>query len=252
MSPAALRRGMALPMILALSVLAPSALAGPAEAVYSPIVHWREWEFELKGGTQDWGNPGLGERAGKLAVAYGLMPRWLVEFEAEYSKTPGSPARIEEFEWENVFQLTEQGRYWADVGLFAELSRNRLERTNTLEAGPMFQKEWGRAQANLNLLFGREVGPSRDPAAPRHTGFEYVAQWKYRVDPRFQPGVQVFGSLGRLGHVHSETLRAGPALIGAVSLGGGRALKYDAAVLAGLTRQTPNATVRFRVEYEFY
>ncbi|MGH8747200.1 MAG: hypothetical protein ACREUK_12015, partial [Burkholderiales bacterium] len=113
-----------------------TAVAGPASTIYSPIVDYREWELELKGGVQDWNRPG-GERAAKLALGYGVMPRWGVEVEAEYSQTPGNVAHVEEYEFENIFQLTEHGEHWLDAGIFVELAHNRLENKNTLVLGPM-------------------------------------------------------------------------------------------------------------------
>ncbi len=246
------RRGLIPCVLLLCALISPRASAGPADSVYSPIVHWREWELELQGGVQDWSHPATGERASKLALAYGLTPWWRTEFVAEYSQVPAAPARLEAFEWENVFQLTQHGRYWMDMGIFAELGHNRLQRSNDFQLGPMFQKEWGRSQVNLNLLAARQLSRIRDPGERRPTEFKYVAQWKYRVSPALQPGVQVFGSLGKFGHLHSDQLRAGPALMGMASLGDGHKLTYDAAILTGLTRNTPNTTVRFRIEYEFY
>ena len=32
-----------------------AAVAGPASTIYSPIVDYREWELELKGGMFNWG-----------------------------------------------------------------------------------------------------------------------------------------------------------------------------------------------------
>ncbi len=230
-----------------------TAIAGPASTIYSPIVDYREWELELKGGMQDWNNPD-GERAAKLALGYGLLPRWGVEGEVEYAQTPGQTARVEEYEFENIFQLTEHGEHWLDVGIFAELARNRLENKNTLVLGPMFQKETTRTQTNLNIYWNRRLsalseGTSNDG---RRNELEYQAQWKYNLRARFQPGVQVFGSLGDPAHMYSEQLRVGPAFFGRTSLGNAKSLRYNAAILAGLTHGTPDTTFRFQLEYEFF
>lgn len=233
-----------------------TAIAGPASSIYSPIVDYREWELELKGGVQDWNSPD-GERAAKLAVGYGLMPRWGVEVEAEYSQTPGNVAHVEEYEFENIFQLTEHGEHWMDAGIFAELEHNRLEQINTLVLGPMFQKETMHTQTNLNIYWKRRLSALPDSAdndeeAGSRDELEYQVQWKYNLGPRFQPGVQVFGSLGDPAHLHSEELRIGPAFFGSTRLGDAKGLRYNAAILAGMTRGTPDTTVRFQLEYEFF
>lgn len=241
--------------------LAPSlAAAGPAEKVYMPTVSYREWELEFRGGVQDWpGHDGDNAQQYVADIGYGIAPRWFTELAVSYSKEPGSAARVDEIEWENVFQLTEIGEHWMDVGLFAELARDREEGKNEVEFGPMFQKEFGRAQFNLNLLFKRELGSSGADADEEGdvedeggTEFEYAWQWKWRGNPRFEPGLQGFGSLGKFGSLRSEEAKLGPALFGRAALGNGRALKYDAALLVGTTRGTPDRTLRFQLEYEFF
>lgn len=232
------------------------AVAGPASTIYSPIVDYREWELELKGGMFNWGHGEDGERAAKLAFGYGVAPRWAVEFEAEYSQTPGHAARVEEYEFENIFQLTEHGEHWLDAGIFAEFEHNRLENTNTLVLGPMFQTEIYRSQMNLNVYFERRLSASRADgeggASEAREEIKYQAQWKYNLRAGFQPGVQAFGSLGDPAHLHSDQLSVGPAFFGRLNLGNAKSLRYDVAVLGGLTRGTPDTTLRFQLEYEFF
>lgn len=233
------------------------AVAGPASTIYSPIVDYREWELELKGGMSDWGRGDNGERAAKLAFAYGVAPRWRVEVEAEYSQTPGSAARVEEYEFENVFQLTEHGEHWLDAGIFAEFAHNRIENVNTLVLGPMFQKETEHTQTNLNLYWERRLSAlpqddTEDGEAGSRNEVKYQVQWKYNLRTRLQPGIQAFGSLGSPGHLHSQELSAGPAFFGTASLGNAKSLRYNAAILAGFTHGSPDTTFRFQLEYEFY
>lgn len=242
------------PALLLLSAMTPSIVqAGPARTVYTPIVSYHEWEFELRGGSQDWAQRADGEQALVADVGYGIAPRWFTELAVEYARTPGETARVEEIEWENIIQLTEHGRYWMDVGLFAEYSHNRLEHTNGVEVGPMLQKEVGRSQFNLNVLFGRRVDARLPGEDPVRTEVSYAMQWRWHgSNALLEPGVQGFGSLGDTHHMHSEELNLGPALFGEKALGAGRKFKYNAALLAGLTDATPDATVRFQLEYEFF
>lgn len=228
------------------------ALAGPASTVHTPIVDFREWELEIKGGVQDWNDTEDGEQAYKVELAYGIAPRWKAGLEVEYSRVPGHAGRVEEYEFENIFQLTEQGEHWLDAGIFSELSHNRIDNETALEIGPMLQKDIGQSQANLNLLFERRLDSPDGPGDAIHTEVGYQAQWKWYAHPKLQPGFQVFGKLGTLGHIHSEELRAGPALFGVFRVGNARNLKYDLALLGGLTRSTPGTTFRFRIEYEFF
>lgn len=229
-----------------------TAIAGPASVIYSPIVEYREWELELKGGMFDWGNGADGERAAKLAVGYGLAPRWGVEVEVEYSQTPGNTGRVEEYEFENIFQLTEHGEHWLDAGIFAEFEHNRIENANTLVLGPMFQKETAHTQTNLNLYWERRLDALPEGTTDGRDQLQCQLQWKYDLVPRFQPGLQAFGALDPRDHLHSQSLSIGPAFFGVARLGNGKSLRYDAALLGGLTHHTPDTTLRFRLEYEFF
>lgn len=243
-----------LALILLAAVWSARAHAGgPVPTVYSPIVSYREWELELRTGSQDWARSTDGEQATVLGVGVGVAPRWFTEVVAEVTRTPGRASRVEALEWENILQLTEQGRYWLDAGLYAGYEYNRLEGERELELGPMLQKEVGRSVFNLNLILARHLEPRAPGAEPHHTELDYAAQWRWRTRSAYiSPGVQAFGSLGRVDRPDHQGLRAGPALFGEASLGGGRKFAYGAAVLAGISRDAPDLTVKFELEYEFF
>lgn len=235
--------GMAMPAV---------ATAGAASTVHTPIVDYLEWELEFKGGIQPLSVAQDGEHAYKVELGYGIAPRWKTELELEYTRTPGQAARVEEYEFENIFQLTEHGEHWLDAGIFTELSHNRLDNESALELGSLLQKEIGQNQFNMNLLMERRLDTADIPGERIRTEVKYQAQWKWFAHPKFQPGVQVFGELGTLGHLHSGELIAGPALFGVVRIGNARNLRYDVALLAGLAHGSPDTTFRFRLEYEFF
>lgn len=227
-----------------------SALASPTSSVHSPNVDFRTWEFGFKYGVQDWDDAQDGEQAAKLALEYGIAPRWKTELELGFSRVPGQVGRVDEVELENSFQLTERGQHWLDAGLFTELSHHRDDGKTTLEVGPLLQKVVGHNQFNFNVLFERRLD-SPAPGESNHTEVSYQAQWRWRGNPRVQAGVQLFGKLGDLGSLHSDGLRAGPVLFGVLRRGDGWKWKYDAGVFAGLTDDAPDMTVRVRMQYQF-
>lgn len=234
------------------------AHAGPSEVIYTPIVDYREWELELKCGVQDWGNRDDGEQSCKFALGYGVAPRWGSELEVEYSRTPGEVGHVEEYEFENIFQITEHGEHWLDAGIFTEIEHNRLDNLDAFTIGPMFQRETEHTQTNLNVYYRRRLsalptdGDDEGADDGSRNDIAWQAQWKYNLHPEFQPGVQVFGSLGDPAHLHSQELTAGPAFFGVTSLGNGKSLRYNAALLGGFTRDSPDTTLRFQLEYEFH
>ena len=228
----------------------PNANADPASKVYMPSVVQGELELELNGGYQKWKNHDDDkERQLVFEVAYGFTSWWKSEFAVGYTRVPGESYKLDELEWENIFALTEPGRYWADVGFFAELARDHANGKNVLEVGPLFQHESGAIQSNLNFLLERELGSAAEPGA----GLSYAWQVKWRGNPTFEPGAQGFGSLGRTNDFgHATEHKIGPAFFGQTALGGRNKLKYNGAVLFGLNNNTPDTTIQFTLEYEMY
>jgi len=224
------------------------ANADPAEKVFEPTVVQGEFELELLGGYQWWRNNDenrLRQFVGE--VGYGVTSWWKTELGLGTTRLPNESYKLDELEWENIFALTEPGQYWVDLGLFAELARDYAEGRNAIKLGPMFQKEIGSVQANINVFFERALGADAAPGAE----VSYQYQLKWRGDPRFEPGLQGFGSMGRTNDFGHETQgNIGPAFFGQIPTGGRSKLKYNAAVLFGLNHNTPDTTLRFQIEYE--
>ena len=244
-----LRRALPRSLLLVLAATAASpAFAGPADKVYRPVVEKGETEFEWRGGYRDYGN-GPDEYATVFDIGYGVTDRWKTELAFEYEGETGEGGRMEAVEWENIILLTEQGKHWVDVGLFAEYEHSFADGPDEIKIGPMFQKEIGGTVANLNLLFEREVG--RD--AGDDTELDYTWQVRWTGNERLEFGLQGFGGLGELDHLgEGETHSVGPALFGVTRLASGNKIAYDAAVLAGLNDAAPDLTFRFQLELEVY
>jgi hypothetical protein len=91
--------------------------------------------------------------------------------------------------------------------------------------------------------------------ADHHTNFEYNWQTRVKGEPILEYGFQVFGELGEWSEMKAGTNqehKLGPAIFGEVKANGHNKLSYDGALLFGLTDDTPDATVRFEIEYEMY
>jgi len=231
-------------------------LAAPSDYVRVPSVEYGEREIDFKYGTGKMKDSEGGEResAGSLGVGYGATPWWFTEAYVKYEKEGSSKTKYDAFEWENKFQLTETNKYFADVGFFVELEipRERHEEGYEIAFGPLFQFDTGPLRWNLNPVFEKVVH-SHDGES-HSTELLYQAQVAYRL-PSVDVGIQAFGELGKWNEwaPHDEQEhRIGPAVFGKVKLGEGRqAIKWNAAVLFGATRATPQTTFRVQAEYEF-
>lgn len=225
-----------------------SALAGPANKVYAPVVEKGETEFELRGGYRDF-DGGPDEYAYVFDLGYGVTNRWMTELVVEYSGETGVDSSFEAAEWENLLVFTEPGEHWADVGMLIEYEHSFADGPDEFKIGPLLRKEIGPTIADLNLIFEHEVGSG----ASNDTELDYAWQVKWRGKEALEWGVQGFGGMGTLDNFgEGDTHTLGPAVFGVQRLGNGDKLAYNGAVLAGLNDASPDLAFRFELEYEMY
>jgi hypothetical protein len=82
----------------------------------------------------------------------------------------------------------------------------------------------------------------------------YQGQLKYRLQESLELGAQAIiwsNTHGSLDNPNDSEKKIGPAIFGKFKLGPGQAIKYNAGLLFGTTKTSPNSTFRTQVEYEF-
>lgn len=236
-------------LLVAIAFLVPSPRALADHKVYSPIVEQGEVAVEVRGHCEFDGDPARdGARKLKLDLEYAPASRWMTELVTEWEQQPTSELQATEVAWENVLQLFEQGRYPVDAGLLLEYAHT-LERGghDKLEIGALLQKEFGRGLASLNLLAERDLTGGTD------TELGYALQYRWRGNPRFEPGIELyggFGDVGQFGPLSDHGHEAGPVFLGKLPIAGG-AIQYEAGWLFGLTREAAASTLKLMLEYEF-
>jgi hypothetical protein len=248
----------AAPLLAAVSASIFATNAARAEfKLHYPTVDYREVEFEHNGDTTfDQANSGKSNNQSYTnEVEIGALPFWTLGLEAELAAPPGQNLTYDATTFENTFQLTPQGKYWADLGLFAEYSHAASRASaDSLTFGPLVQKQtqgfFGKGLLHtVNLLFEKEVGHNRSDDTP----FFFAWQSRLLVHPLFEPGVEIFSQVDDIespGKLAEQQHRAGPMFAGALSLAPNGKIKYEVGYLFGLTRATENGTVRWRLEYE--
>lgn len=218
--------------------------------IRSPIIESQELEFE--------NNFTLGRSKNTVhEFEYGFTDWLKLGVEGELAADPGHGFHYDSTAVEGFLQLTPQGKYWADVGLFAEYENTaRTGDPKALTIGPLVEKEVQLLGLNtlhtVNALFTKQMGEGS--VGPLSVSL--AAQSRVRLNPYFEPGVEYYGSLSLGDHGDEPEHRIGPSFAGRVgfsTLGiaapGG--IKYDAAYLRGLTHATDPSTFRVRVEFEF-
>jgi hypothetical protein len=226
----------------------------PADAadfkVYYPNIVQGEFEFENRAfDTFDRDPSRANARNLTTELGYGITDWWFGELENEFQKAAQDTWRYHALGLENVFQLTEQGEYWLDVGFFAEYEI-AIERGNSdgFIFGPLLQKQVGRLLLTANLFVAADIGGD----APEEPQFSYALEAKYLLMPAFQPGFQLFGAPGSFtgfNRYSQQDNRAGPVIFGEFYTAPGK-IKYEAGYLVGLTHDAPSGTLKFLLEYE--
>jgi FTR1 family protein len=220
-----------------------------SHVVYSPLVEEGEIAVELRGHYDFDDSKSIdGGQAYKAEVEWAPTAWWLTELLVKYERAPGESLDATEIASENIFQLTDQGKYWMDFGLLAEFVYSLEDGgSNALEVGLLGQKDFGQNEVRVNLVFEQALESGAD------LEMEYRWQYRYRLDERFEPGIEMYGGLGEWGEFGSfddHEQQLGPAMFGKFRTATG-AIKYELGLLFGLTNDTPDTTLRFLLEYEF-
>lgn len=229
-------------IIAAMTFLLFSGVASAAvvNKVFKPTVEYGEKEIELRGFfTQDADPLKDNAQVNKFDIAWGATQWWFTELEFVWEKEPGGSNELAAIASENVFQLSEQGQYFADFGFFFEYEREWKAKVHEIVLGPIVQKQFGQWLGTINVFFERKFGPE---VVEREIETKTAAQLKYRLSPFFEPGIEYYGE--------EEDMNLGPAAFGQVKLGSTK-LKWQAAWLFGLTDVAADNSIRWMLEYEF-
>jgi hypothetical protein len=232
-----------------------AAGAAPAQAddlkIRSPIIESHELEWE--------NNFTIGQRKTAVSeIEYGFTDWLKLGLEGEWAADPGHGFHYDAAAVEGFVQLTPQGKYWADLGLFAEYEHTaRRGDPRSITIGPLVQKEtpfFGGLSAlhTLNVLFTKELGE----ASSGTPSLFLAAQSRVRLDPHFEPGIEYYGSRSLGSRGEDPEHRLGPAFAGRVGfrefgINAPGGIRYDAAYLRGLNANTDRNTGRVRFELEF-
>jgi high-affinity iron transporter len=231
-----------------LALVSPPARA--AHMVYSPVVEEGEVAIEGRGHYDfDSRDDVDGAQQYKIDLEYTPTAFWRTELLGEWERAPGESIEATEVGWENVLQLAPQGKLWADFGVLVEYVHSLEDGGHDgLEVGILGEKQFTDTVLTVNMLSERELTGGAE------TELEYAARYRWRLSETLEPGIELYGELGEWGHNGSlgdHSHQVGPSLLGKSHSGEHSAIKYETAVLFGLTHDSPDATVRFLLEYEF-
>jgi len=238
--------------LVALFTLSAPTPAQATHKVYSPYVEQGEWELELRGHRDfDSDDAVDGAEKMKVEVGYGVTDYWFTSIYAEIEKAPGGEREHEATAWENIFQLSEQGEYWLDWGLYAEYEyAHEDDAADKVELKVLLEKPLTRIVHTANIIFETEVGGGAEDEI--EFGYAWRTKWQYR--PQLEPAIELYGEFGELTDFDKsseQVHQGGPVILGEFKLTPTSVLAYELGYLFGLTSASPNGTIKWLLEYEF-
>jgi hypothetical protein len=227
-----------------------------SKKVYSPIVEKGELEFETTGVYDfDPSEEKNSVQEYKNAIGYGVTNWWATELYGEFERETEEDSngdivltrlKATNMEWENRFQLTEQGKYWLDAGLYFAYEIPLRERSSSkVEGKILLEKSTQNFDHRANIIFEKEVGGF---SAEQLVG-EVAWSSRYRFSKYFQPGFEYWAEFGELREhlpYKEQTHQAGPVFYGQAT----DHIKYDIGYLFGLTDPAPQGELKWILEYE--
>ncbi len=222
--------------------------------VRSPIVEEGEIEFEHNGSLVfNRHDRKVDETSFTNSIGYGFTSWLKLEFEGEWAgERGGGGVHYVASTIESTFQITPQGKYFADFGFFAEISKARFrEDSDTVKFGPLMQTNAGPFRLTFNALFEREIsGPNRTNA----WAFSGAAQALLPIDNfPLTPGIEYYAEITDLRHTgrfQDQLHLMGPVILGDFKLAPTAKLKYQAGYLFPLSRGADGGALRWKLELE--
>lgn len=229
-----------------------SASANASHKIYSPTVEQGEFELEMRAHTTFDSDPAKDDQPKiKLEAGYGVTEYWFTAIGGVFKNDANDDLSHTDTYWENIFQLTEQGKYWVDVGLYLEYSVPKESgEPDELEGKILLEKMVGNYLNTANLVFIRQVGSGSSNV----TNFEYAWRTKYLLNKSIEPGIEIYGEMGEFAHVSpsdQQDHRIGPVISGQLAHTAGGKWMYELGYLFGVSDAAPDGTLKFNIEYEF-
>ncbi|MEO6975192.1 MAG: hypothetical protein ABI144_04845 [Gallionella sp.] len=224
------------------------ALADNDYIVYSPYVVQGQSEVEVYGFSYQDARSNLNGSSGyNISVAHAFTRWWKAEvYVGSFNRNPGGSTRLTGYEFENTFQISAPGEFWADVGFLASYEYNKQPGiSDSVEFGPLLEKLSGHIDQRLNLIWKMPFGSGTGVANEFRSSYSirYKAEYNRAT---FAPGIEAYY------RPTDNATQAGPVLYGELRADAENELEYSLGVVFGISQGAPDKTLLARLEYEFF
>ncbi|MFV2055817.1 MAG: hypothetical protein ACC707_05080, partial [Thiohalomonadales bacterium] len=225
--------------------------AQASDKIYSPYVEYGEFELEYRGHiTNDKRPPLDNNEKHRAEIVYGFTEYWSSGLIGVWKKNPGSSLEFDATAWENIFQITDQGQYWVDVGLYLEyeLAKDSTS-ADKVEAKLLLEHPGVKFINTANIILESEIGSNSNDEVE----FEILWRTKYRWKKSLELAMEIyskFGEVGNTGGYDKQNHSIGPVLMGETSFGSQSKFKYEFGYLAGVSDAAADGTWKWLAEWE--
>lgn len=216
--------------------------------VYSPNVVKGQSEVEVYGFNSEDGRSDLNGALGyNFSVGHGVTDWWKPEvYVGEFNRVPGGTTHASGYEFENTFQLSTVGEYWADIGFLASYADNiQPGIPNVFEFGPLLEKMNGNVDQRINLIWEKQIGSGASSAYFFRSSYS-VSYKIHSEKSTYSPGIEAYY------RPNDNANQIGPVFYGENRTSGGNELEYSFGVVYGINPSAPMKTYLARLEYEFF
>ena len=219
----------------------PEAKQGNLELGSDNSVHWgvpRDRGADVNQGAHD------------LSLDYGVTDWWRLSGVVKLENPQDAQLRIAKVAIENLLVLKPvDDKRPRDIGLgwFAAMEASvHPDTTNSLVFGPIVTLKSDKVSVTLNPFFEKTFGRNRVEGIALNYGWNV----KYEVRSDLAVGVEGFGLIENLGDPlpwSEQEHRIGPAVFTEIALADNFKITPDVGLFFGLTRATPDVTLKFNV-----
>jgi len=253
-SPMKLRSASLVGFFVATLAIVMAVVTSPADAsdkIYSPYVEYGEFELEYRGHVTNDDRAAKDNNEGhKVEIGYGFTEFWSAAIIGEWEKEPGVSREFVATSWENIFQLTDQGQYWLDVGLYLEYQlADESNAADKVEAKLLLERPGTLFTNTVNIILEREVGSNSSNA----TELEIFWRTKYRWKKALEPAIEIYSKIGEIGNsgsFNTQNHSLGPVMMGVLPVGNGSKFKYEFGYLFGISDGAADGKWKWVVEWE--
>lgn len=226
-------------LILVLIFYSPSGLLiADVDKIYHPYVETDTYEIESRLISLLDSELAANLSVYRLGFGKDISENLFVEFYFIGAKNTSQNIDVEAYEIESLYQFTEQGEYWIDFAMLFELEREIDSKEWEGNLGFIFEKEFGRWSATLNLQNRYLYEDDR-----LHNWISSQAfQFRYRNSSSFEPGIEIYSD--------RQEVFVGPVMLGDVRFNRSK-LNWEVGVVTEISHSSNDTVIRAVIEYEF-